>query len=724
MTLNNQANARHGQTPPDRLAGDRILTALLVLVCGMFVVFLLYPELSGRVFTVGDLLFQNFPFRHFYAVCLHNGDSFLWSPTFYSGFYLYGEGQTGMLHPWHLLLYRFIPLVPALGIELVTSYMFMAAGCYLFFRKWALSPSASLLGAFLFTFGGTNLAHLQHINLVAVTAHLPWMLLAMESCVTARTRRSIVLGSSGFALLVASQALIGHPHAMYLNAVIAWLDLAFLLTDPGKVRLRGVLALFGGGLLGLVMGAVQLLPTFNVARDSTRATKTLAFLSAVSLRPQELLQWINPLLFQAGCYDPVWGAHEVGIYCGGSVVLLLFASVVLRRHSETRRLQAFLAVLAVTGVVLALGEYNGVFTFYAKWSVIGLFRVPARYILLTHFALSAGAAVALNDLRMPQRISGAVRMIAVLLGSMSLIFAVLVVASQLPSTMKWPRAVPVLGDLSTHFASSRLVLAGAFMSVAGVILFLASHRWPAVARLLLALFVIIDVVAIQGRILAGLSTGDPFQISAGLLPPVPAPGPVQAPPANDLMSLAGYQLVNGYSAFDPRSPISMNSRLYAWIMGAKAYWNDGWQLTPSPLSLLRIRNQAIVAREPRNILQAVDFSRFAVVEAPIRLDSQATGELQWIENRPGRLMLSSQATGTVLATIGVRFDRGWNMMLDGQPQSTLLVDGCLLGFTIPAGRHDIQLRFVPADFYLGGRLSLAGLILLALYLILGLSPWP
>jgi uncharacterized membrane protein YfhO len=64
------------------------------------------------------------------------------------------------------------------------------------------------------------------------------------------------------------------------------------------------------------------------------------------------------------------------------------------------------------------------------------------------------------------------------------------------------------------------------------------------------------------------------------------------------------------------------------------------------------------------------------------------------------------------------------MMLDGQPQSTLLVDGCLLGFTIPAGRHDIQLRFVPADFYLGGRLSLAGLILLALYLILGLSPWP
>jgi hypothetical protein len=32
-------------------------------------------------------------------------------------------------------------------------------------------------------------------------------------------------------LLVASQALIGHPRAMYLNAVIAGLHLAFLLRN-------------------------------------------------------------------------------------------------------------------------------------------------------------------------------------------------------------------------------------------------------------------------------------------------------------------------------------------------------------------------------------------------------------------------------------------------------------------------------------------------------------
>ena len=91
-----------------------------------------------------------------------------------------------------------------------------------------------------------------------------------------------------------------------------------------------------------------------------------------------------------------------------------------------------------------------------------------------------------------------------------------------------------------------------------------------------------DVVAIQGRMLAELPASDPFQVTASLSPPVAAPGPIQAPLANDLMSLAGHQLLNGYSAFDPRSPISMNSRLYAWIMGAKAYWDNGWQLTPSP----------------------------------------------------------------------------------------------------------------------------------------------
>ena len=226
------------------------------------------------MFAIGDLLYQNLPFQRFYSDCLHNGESFLWSPTFYSGFYLYCEGQTRMLHPRHLLFYRFIPLLPALGIQLVASYVFMAAGCYLFFRKWELSPSAALFGAFLFTFGGTNLAHLQHINLVAVTAHLPWMLLAMEGSVNARTWRSIVFVEQRIRL--AGRVAGAHwasardvPQCGHCRVAFG-----FPATERGKFRPGNVVALFGSGVLGLVIGAVQLLPTLDVARDSTRDEDT------------------------------------------------------------------------------------------------------------------------------------------------------------------------------------------------------------------------------------------------------------------------------------------------------------------------------------------------------------------------------------------------------------------------------------------------------------------
>jgi hypothetical protein len=257
------------------------------------------------------------------------------------------------------------------------------------------------------------------------------------------------------------------------------------------------------------------------------------------------------------------------------------------------------------------------------------------------------------------------------------------------------------------------------MSMAGVILFLASYRWPAVARLVLALFRYYgrrgdsgtDACRAPGqRSLSGHRLTQPSGSSARANPGSARERPDVAGGTSTAQRLFGFR--------------STLANIHEFSTLCVDYGREGvlgqWMATHAiPLSLLRVRNQAIVAKQLQNTLQAVDFSRFAVVEAPIRLDTQATGELHWIENHPSRLKLPSQATGTLLAMIGMRFDRGWKMIPDGKPRSTLLVDGCLLGFAIPAGRHDIQLRFEPADFYLGARL--AGLVLLALYLILGLS---
>src|SRR5918993_2306511 len=96
---------------------------------------LAWPLLTGRVFVFDDLGVFHVPLRHLYAEALRSGDSLLWTPSLFSGFYLHGEGQAGMLHPVHLLLYGALPLGVAFNLEFLASYVFGFAGMFYLLRR-------------------------------------------------------------------------------------------------------------------------------------------------------------------------------------------------------------------------------------------------------------------------------------------------------------------------------------------------------------------------------------------------------------------------------------------------------------------------------------------------------------------------------------------------------------------------------------------------------------
>ena len=138
------------------------------------------PFFAGRVYVADDLGAYHLPLRAFYAQQLKAGEAFDWLPSLFSGFYLTGEGQAGTYHPLHLALYRFLPLGVAFDLELLVSYPLMLAGSYLLLRRWLLRRDAALLGSLAFTFSGFNLLHFIHPNAVAVVAHWPWLLWALD----------------------------------------------------------------------------------------------------------------------------------------------------------------------------------------------------------------------------------------------------------------------------------------------------------------------------------------------------------------------------------------------------------------------------------------------------------------------------------------------------------------------------------------------------------------
>lgn len=235
------------RTETSHAAGTRllsetiILTALLLASLLMFLL-ILSPTLQNKLYLNNDLHAFMIPLKYLYASGLRAGRLDLWTPTIFSGFYMHGEGQIGMLHPFHLLLYRFVPFTQAFGLELLAIYLVLFAGSYLFFYDWTQERVSALFGAFMFTFGGTNLLSIIHVNKVAVIAHLPWMLLAVDRCFRYRGHKANVTFIC-LALLNASAVLFGYPYWLLMClALQAWYAVYLLFVMPstaGMIRVIG-----------------------------------------------------------------------------------------------------------------------------------------------------------------------------------------------------------------------------------------------------------------------------------------------------------------------------------------------------------------------------------------------------------------------------------------------------------------------------------------------------
>ena len=171
----------------------------------------------GRVYVADDLGEFHLPLRNFYAEQLRAGERFDWMPSLFGGFYVTGEGQLGGYHPLHGLLYRWLPLGAAFDLELLASYPLLFGGMFLFLRRWLQRSDAALFGSLAFTFCGFNLLHFVHPNAVAIVAHLPWMLLAIELSLTEPTGPRRAVAELGLGLLVASQLLLGYPQYVWLT---------------------------------------------------------------------------------------------------------------------------------------------------------------------------------------------------------------------------------------------------------------------------------------------------------------------------------------------------------------------------------------------------------------------------------------------------------------------------------------------------------------------------
>jgi hypothetical protein len=117
------------------------------------------------------------------------------------------------------------------------------------------------------------------------------------------------------------------------------------------------------------------------------------------------------------------------------------------------------------------------------------------------------------------------------------------------------------------------------------------------------------------------------------------------------------------------------------------------------------------SNDVKSDLHTIDISRIALVDRGTDAVSGSPGSVKVLEDRPGSIVVETQAGGTQLLVLTERFHEGWRVRQDDRTREATRVYGDYLGCVVDPGVHRVTLTFAPASATHGVRASLAGLAL-------------
>jgi hypothetical protein len=371
-------SSRNGLTP-DRVAALAVALAPLVYFL---------PAVRGAlVISPDDGVIFNVPLRVAAARVALAGSLPLWNPYLFCGMPLHGTSQGGLLFPlnWFYLVFS-TPV--ATNLMMLSTYSVAALGAYLCARRGGADVTGAVLTSLVWQWSAFLNGQIGHTNILQTAAMLPWVLWAVDVYgATGGRGRGVLL-----AALVALQAFTGHQQT-FAYALLLAAAYCIVMACAGKRTRAAYLRSLVFVVAGVLLSAVQILPTFELLRNSPRAEATYEFFTSFSMPRRFVLTFFAPYLngggdgslFRAPYVGPPFFAEYVG-YVGALTIMLALLAVWLRPDARTK----FWAVTAFVCLALALGRYAplGLYELIYYVPVLNLFRVPARHLMEVEFALA------------------------------------------------------------------------------------------------------------------------------------------------------------------------------------------------------------------------------------------------------------------------------------------------------------------------------------------------
>ncbi len=372
---------------------DAAFLALLLAA----VLFFFKDALLGNRTLIWDAADYFYPYFFTVSSSLRNWEMPLWNPFLFNGFPTIANIEAQVFYPVNLLFLPFTSFTPyAVHLSLILHCFLAGALMYLLARTRVENRWACIISALAYMFSGFLVGHFEHVTMVEVMAWLPLIFLLLDKALTGKKASYAVF--AGFFLGVS--ILAGHPQTshglVFILVVHAVYRAATLFANEKK---RNVLLNAGAALViclgvGVLIAAVQILPTYELVKESTRGSAVALDYAAksgqLSLRDAILL--IVPNYFGA-LSGPYWGDTDIsqGIVYIGVVPLLLMGLALMGKGRRSDKLYFF--IMAVFFLMVALGENGPVFSLlYHYLPGFKYFRGPAHTIFLYSFfaALLAG----------------------------------------------------------------------------------------------------------------------------------------------------------------------------------------------------------------------------------------------------------------------------------------------------------------------------------------------
>jgi hypothetical protein len=694
-----------------------------------------------RMPILSDVPAAIYPFLSHARQAITSGHFPLWSSAMGAGHPFFAAVQTSVLSPFTIADYV-LPFPWSLAVDTGLRLLVGGLGMYALLRSWQLSPPAAAFGGIAYLLNPFSVVWLEH-PLAAAAAWLPWVLFAVQRCVTSCDARSV----AGVAAVCAVTVLSGHPETAFKALLLGAGFAVFAgIRSSSPVRAIGLTA--AGMTLGAACAAVQILPFLEYASQS----RALAARSATGAP-----NFVSPPAAFAAAFVPDFYGHplrhrfalagtnylEQQIYPG--LMIWLCAPLALAHRRLRGAAIFFLAAAAIAALIM----YGTPVARAAVWLLPPL-RVAAlsRFGLLTIAGLAVAGAIGLDAiLAEPAR------------GRRRLVLGAVLVATGVILAIVVALFLNGQRDLLTREFqwSSTLdaVTRGGVILLAGLVVLLAGPDLPRRA------FVALAVAVLALDLLLFADGFHPLMPRDKVFPPAPELSFVQKHAG--LHRVAGWGLglppntASVYGLQDFRSYDGVGLRRYEEFLEIGFHFNGTsfelvnagtphlidflnikYLVTPADLDLpadrfrvafaqgsrvyenLRVQERAflvdryVVAQGDaarRLLRRAADLATTVVLEDEPAADlrpapaPQRTGTATVTRYEDTRVEIRTETDGRRLLVLSDVYYPGWSATIDGQPSPVLLANYAFRAVSVPAGTHTVEFRYRPNSVWYGALLS-------------------